>query len=70
LPPTMSDLELAEAIADEVKSGKAELKGFAVEKPLARNFDEAKKIYQAITGAKINHGYLENQVYAPAVSRR
>jgi predicted dehydrogenase len=69
LAPNNVRLELAEAIADEVKSGKAELKGFAVEKPLARNLAEAKKIYQAITEAKINHGYLENQVYAPAVTK-
>jgi predicted dehydrogenase len=69
LAPNNVRVELTEAIADEVKSGRAELKGFAVEKPLARNLAEAKKIYQAITEAKINHGYLENQVYAPAVTK-
>jgi len=53
LAPNNVRVELAEAIADEVKSGRAQLKGFAVEKPLARNLAEAKRIYQAITEAKI-----------------
>ncbi len=69
LAPNNVRLELAEAIADEVKSGRAQLKGIAMEKPLARNLAEGKRIYQVITEANIPHGYLENQVYAPAVSR-
>ncbi len=69
LAPNYLRLELAEAIADEVKSGRAQLKGIAMEKPLARNLAEARRIYQVIKEAGILHGYLENQVYAPAVTR-
>ena len=37
LAPNYVRVELIEAIADEVRSGRATLKGLAVEKPLARN---------------------------------
>lgn len=61
--------ELIEAIAEEVKSGRASLKGLAVEKPFARTLKEAKRLLEVVTEARIPHGYLENQIYAPAVTR-
>jgi predicted dehydrogenase len=61
--------EIAETIAGEVASGRAELSGLAWEKPMARTVAEAKAIYSAITDAKIPHGYLENQCYAPALTK-
>lgn len=69
LVPNNLKLEIAEAITAEVRTGRAELKGIAIEKPLARNLGEARRLYKAVTEANISHGYLENQIYAPAVSR-
>ncbi|MEN3002423.1 MAG: Gfo/Idh/MocA family oxidoreductase [Armatimonadota bacterium] len=69
LAPNYVRVELIEAIADEVKAGRAQLKGLAVEKPLARNLQEARQILQAVSEAGIPHGYLENQLFAPAVVR-
>lgn len=69
LAPNYVRVEYIEAIADEVKSGRAQLKGLAVEKPLARNLKEARRILQAVSEAGIPHGYLENQLFAPALTR-
>jgi predicted dehydrogenase len=69
LAPNYVRVEFIEAIADEVLRGRATLKGLAVEKPLARNLKEARQILQAVEAAGIPHGYLENQLFAPAVVR-
>jgi len=69
LAPNYVRVELIEAICDEVHAGRAQLKGLAVEKPLARNLNEARQILQAVSEAGILHGYLENQLFAPAVVR-
>jgi predicted dehydrogenase len=69
LAPNYVRVELIEAIADEVRSGRATLKGLAVEKPLARNLREARQILSAVSEAGIPHGYLENQLFAPALVR-
>lgn len=67
--PNQARIENIEEIADAVTSGKGKLKGVACEKPLARTVAEAKKVAELIESAGINHGYLENQVFAPHVSR-
>lgn len=67
--PNQARIENIEEIADAVTSGKGKLKGVACEKPLARTVAEAKKVAQLIESAGINHGYLENQIFAPHVSR-
>lgn len=69
LAPNYTRVELIEAIADEVHTGRATLKGLAVEKPLARNLAEAQQVLQAVQQAGIPHGYLENQLFAPALVR-
>jgi len=51
-----------------VVRGKAEIKGIACEKPLARNLAEAQRVAELVTQAGIAHGYLENQAFAPAVA--
>src|SRR5262249_3154724 len=43
--------------------------GLACEKPLARNVAEARRMLQLVEEAHLLHGYLENQVFAPAVQR-
>lgn len=67
--PNHVRLEVAEALAEEVRSGRAQLKGVAWEKPMARTLKEARAILQAFQEAGIPHGYLENQVYAPSLTR-
>lgn len=67
--PNHLRLGVAETIADEVRSGRASLRGVAWEKPMARNLKEARAILQVLEEAHIPHGYLENQIYAPAVVR-
>ena len=61
-------IENVEEITDAVVRSKAELKGIACEKPLARNLAEAQRVAELVTQAGIAHGYLENQAFAPAVA--
>jgi predicted dehydrogenase len=58
-----------EEIVEAVTRGKGTLKGLACEKPLARNVAEATRVTELVKRAGIPHGYLENQVFAPAVSQ-
>lgn len=67
--PNHVRVEQIEAICAEVAAGRAQLRGVAVEKPLARNLAEARQVLAALEQAGIRHGYLENQVFAPAVNR-
>ncbi|HVS14921.1 MAG TPA: Gfo/Idh/MocA family oxidoreductase [Thermoanaerobaculia bacterium] len=56
-------------IAEAVLSGKGELRGVACEKPLGRNLAEATRMVALAREAKLLDGYLENQVFSPAVVR-
>lgn len=67
--PNHVRVEMIEAICEEVGSGRAQLTGIAIEKPLARTLAEARRVVAAIEGAGILSGYLENQVFAPGVTR-
>ncbi len=67
--PNFARIENVEEITAAVARGKAELRGIACEKPLARNVAEAERVADLVKRAGIAHGYLENQVFAPAVSR-
>jgi len=67
--PNHVRLSIAETIASEVSSGRAELLGVAWEKPMARTVAEARSILQLFEEARIPHGYLENQLYAPSLTR-
>ena len=53
-------------IAQAVASG-ARLRGVACEKPLGRNVAEARRMLELVREAKLLDGYLENQVFSPAV---
>ncbi|HEU4995705.1 MAG TPA: Gfo/Idh/MocA family oxidoreductase [Gemmatimonadaceae bacterium] len=65
--PNHARIENVEEVIDVVQSGKGELAGIACEKPLARNVAEAKKITALVKAAGLEHGYLENQLFAPHV---
>jgi predicted dehydrogenase len=54
---------------EEIKSGAGTLRGIACEKPLARNVAEAKKVAALAKSVGLNTGYLENQLFAPDITR-
>lgn len=67
--PNHKRIENIEEVVNAVLKGKGTLKGIACEKPLARNVGEAKKLLELIKKVDLNHGYLENQVFAPSLVR-
>jgi predicted dehydrogenase len=67
--PNFLRVEQVGAITGEVAAGRAELVGLACEKPLARNLREAREVVRLVEQAGLLHGYLENQVFAPALAR-
>jgi predicted dehydrogenase len=69
LTPNHTRVDVVQAICAEVASGRAELTGIAIEKPLGRNLAEARAVAAAVTAAGLLHAYLENQVYAPRLVR-
>mgnify|MGYP001376523010 CR=1 FL=1 len=67
--PNFTRIEIIEEICDAIESGKGELIGITCEKPLGRNVKEAKKVLELTQKAGLLDGYLENQVFAPSVTR-
>jgi predicted dehydrogenase len=67
--PNDARLENFQVIHDLLKRGKASLLGVACEKPLARTLAEAREIVRLVKEVKLNHGYLENQLFSTAVLR-
>ena len=65
--PNQARIENVEEIVHAIKSGKGELRGLACEKPLARNVAEAKQVLKLVKSVGLQHGYLENQAFAPQV---
>ncbi len=66
--PNHARVENVERIVDAMGKG-AKLVGIATEKPLARNVAEAKKIVSLVEKAGLLHGYLENQLFCPGLTR-
>lgn len=56
-------------ICETIKSGKGKLIGVACEKPLARNAAEARQMLAFAEASGLLHGYLEDQMFAPSVTR-
>ncbi|MEM2021905.1 MAG: Gfo/Idh/MocA family oxidoreductase [Zestosphaera sp.] len=69
LVPNNLHLEVTKAIVEEVTQGRSNVVGVAIEKPLARNAGEAEEMVKLIERAGLLHGYLENQVFMPSVSK-
>ena len=66
--PNDTRVAVVEEIVDAVERG-ASLIGVACEKPLARNVAEARRLMDLVGQTTLLHGYLENQVFAPGVTR-
>ncbi|HXV16063.1 MAG TPA: Gfo/Idh/MocA family oxidoreductase [Gemmatimonadaceae bacterium] len=66
--PNHARIENIEEIVRTMRDG-ATLLGVACEKPLARNVAEAKKVAQLAASVELNTGYLENQLFAPDITR-
>ena len=67
--PNFTRIEIMEEIVDSIENGKGELIGVTCEKPLGRNVKEAKKVLELTRRVGLLDGYLENQVFAPSVTR-
>ena len=67
--PNFTRTEVMEEIAEAVIKGKGELIGVTCEKPLGRNVKEARRLVDLARKANLLDGYLENQLFAPAVRR-
>ena len=57
------------AITTAAAARRRPLLGVACEKPLGRTLAEARELVRLAEQAGLNHGYLENQVFAPSVRR-
>lgn len=67
--PNDQRLQNMQAICDALDSRKGNLIGIACEKPLARNTAEARQMVELVERSGLLHGYLEDQMFAPAVTR-
>ena len=67
--PNFTRMEVMEEIVHALESGKGELIGVACEKPLGRNVAEARKMRELVQRAVLLDGYLETQIFSPAVVR-
>jgi len=67
--PNFTRIEIMEEIVSAIESGKGELIGITCEKPLGRNVAEAKQMLELAKRANLLDGYLENQVFAPSVTK-
>jgi predicted dehydrogenase len=69
LSPNYTRLDVMRTIHTEVTAGRSEIVAVACEKPLARTISEAREMLRLADDAKLNHGYLENQVFSTPVLR-
>lgn len=69
LSPNYTRLDVMRTVHAEVKAGRSKLIAVACEKPLARTVREAREMVRLVEDAGLNHGYLENQVFATPVIR-
>lgn len=67
--PNHARVENVEEVVRTIRKDRAELLGIACEKPLARNVAEATTVQKLAASVKLNTGYLENQLFAPDITR-
>ncbi|KQZ82845.1 dehydrogenase [Mesorhizobium sp. Root157] len=69
LSPNYTRLDTMRVIHAEVTAGRSKVFAVACEKPLARTVAEAREMLRLAEDARLNHGYLENQVFCTPVLR-
>ena len=69
LLPNDSRLDVMRVLHQEIVAGRSKVFAVACEKPLGRTIKEAREMLQLAQDAKLNHGYLENQVFSTPVLR-
>lgn len=69
LSPNYTRLDIMRTLHAEIKAGRSKVFAVACEKPLARTVAEAREMLKLAEEAGLNHGYLENQVFATPVIR-
>ena len=69
LSPNHTRLDVMRQIHAAVTEKRSKVFAVACEKPLARTVSEAREMVRLAEDAKLNHGYLENQVYCTPVLR-
>ncbi|HEU4749066.1 MAG TPA: Gfo/Idh/MocA family oxidoreductase [Gemmatimonadaceae bacterium] len=67
--PNHARISNMEEIVGAIRDRVGKLKGVACEKPLGRNVAEAKKLASLAKSVGLNTGYLENQLFAPDITR-
>ena len=67
--PNHTRLAVMEEIVHAIENKKGSLIGVACEKPLGRNAAEARRMIELVQRVGLLDGYLENQVFAPAITR-
>jgi predicted dehydrogenase len=67
--PNHRRVENLEEIVAALELGRGTLRGIACEKPLARNVAEARRCLELIRRTGVPHGYLEDQLFVPAMAR-
>jgi predicted dehydrogenase len=66
--PNHARVANVEELVTASEDRREKLLGVACEKPLARTVSEARKVLQLVRRARLNHGYMENQLFAPAIT--
>ncbi len=69
LSPNYTRLDVMRTLHAEIKAGRSRVFAVACEKPLARTVAEAREMVRLAEDVGLNHGYLENQVFATPVIR-
>jgi predicted dehydrogenase len=67
--PNYTRVEIMEEIVHAIESGKGSLIGVACEKPLGRNAAEARRMLELVEKVGLLDGYLEDQLFSPAIVR-
>ena len=67
--PNHFRLQHMQTISGAMRAGAGKLIGLACEKPLARNVAEARRMVEMVERSGLLHGYLEDQMFAPSVTR-
>jgi predicted dehydrogenase len=66
--PNFVRVDVVDTVVDAVEDG-AQLRGIAIEKPIARNLREARRVVERVESVELPHAYLENWVHEPDIEK-